>query len=180
VLWVGRLDANKDPLTILDAIEIAARDLPALRLWCCYHEQPLFAQVEARLAASPGLAARVELLGRVPHARIEQLCRAADFFLLGSHREGSGYALIEALACGTTPVVSDIPSFRALTGDGAIGALAPPGDAAALASALVAQAARPRAELRHAAIAHFERALSFDAIGARLCAIYRELLERGA
>ena len=42
-------------------------------------------------------------------ARVEELMRAADIFTLGSHREGSGYALTEALACGLPPVVTDIP-----------------------------------------------------------------------
>ena len=61
--------------------------------------------------------------------------RAADVFVLGSHREGSGYSLIEALACGLPPVVTDIPSFRSLTAAGAVGALWPCGDARALGDA---------------------------------------------
>jgi glycosyltransferase involved in cell wall biosynthesis len=177
VLWVGRLDGNKDPLTILNAIEIAAHDLPYLKLWCCFHEQPLLAEVEARIAASPVLAGRVHLLGRVPHARIETLLNASDFFLLGSHREGSGYALIEALACGVTPIVSDIAPFRAIAGS--VGALVSVGDAAEFARALVALARQDRVALRCRTIEHFEVHLSFDRIGAQLCAIYAELIERG-
>lgn len=176
VLWVGRLDDNKDPLTVLAAIEIAAHDLPHLKLWCCFHEQPLLAEVEARLAASPALAGRVHLLGRVPHARIETLLNASDFFLLGSHREGSGYALIEALACGVTPIVSNIAPFRAIAGS--IGALVPVGDAAGFARALVALARQDRLALRRRAVEHFEAHLSFDRVGAQLCAIYAKLIER--
>jgi glycosyltransferase involved in cell wall biosynthesis len=177
VLWVGRLDDNKDPLTILAAIETAAHDLPHLKLWCCFHEQPLLAEVEARIAASPALAERVHLLGRVPHARIETLLNASDLFLLGSHREGSGYALIEALACGVTPIVSDIPPFRAIAGS--VGALVPVGDVAGFVGALVALARQDRVALRRRAIEHFEAHLSFDRVGARLCAIYTELIEGG-
>ncbi len=90
--------------------------LPELRLWCCFGAAPLLPAVEERIAADPRLRDRVQLLGRVPHLRIEQLMCAADIFVLGSHREGSGYSLIEALSCGLPPVVTDIPSFRALTG----------------------------------------------------------------
>ena len=175
VLWVGRLDPNKDPLTILDAVEQAATALPDLQLWCCFHEQPLLSEVQARLERSLALAPRVHLLGRMPHDAIETLCRAADFFMLGSHREGSGYALIEALACGATPIVSDIPAFRGLTGDGRIGALVPVGDAGAFSRALVDLASKPRDELRHRAIDHFNRELSFDVVGRRLCEIYATL-----
>jgi glycosyltransferase involved in cell wall biosynthesis len=99
--------------------------------------------------------------------------------MLGSHHESAGYALIEALACGATPIVSDIPSFRRLTGGGSIGALAPVGDAAAFARALVDLAARPRAVLRRQAVEHFARDLPFDAVGARLLEIYAALV-RGA
>lgn len=175
VLWVGRLDDNKDPLTILAAIEIAARELPRLLLWCCFHEQPLLAEVEARIAESPALAGRVHLLGHVPHAKVEALLNASDFFLLGSHREGSGYALIEALACGVTPIVSDIPPFRAIAGP--VGALVPVDDAAGFARALIALAGQNRTALRQRAIDHFHAHLSFDRVGARLCAIYAELIE---
>ena len=174
VLWVGRLDDNKDPLTILEAIEIAARDLPRLQLSCCFHEQPLLGEVEARIAASPGLAGRVHLLGRVPHARIETLLNASDFFLLGSHREGSGYALIEALACGVTPIVSDIAPFRAIAGS--VGALVPTGDAKGFARALVTLARQDRVMLRRRAVEHFAAQLSFARVGALLCATYAELI----
>jgi glycosyltransferase involved in cell wall biosynthesis len=177
VLWVGRLQDKKDPLTVLDAVEIAARDLPGLRLWCCFHEAPMLGAVQARITGSPVLSERVRLLGRVPHAEIETLCRAADVFIAASHFEGSGYALIEALACGATPVVSAIPSFRALIGDGAVGALAPVGDAAAFARALVEVAGQPRETARRRVVEHFRRTLSFDVVGARLRGIYEDLLE---
>ena len=81
--------------------------------------------------------------------------RAADLFVLGSHREGSGYSLIEALACGLPPVVTDIPSFRSLTGGGAVGKLWPCDDPRALCEALVG--ARFDPATRAAVRAHFDR-----------------------
>jgi glycosyltransferase involved in cell wall biosynthesis len=125
ILWVGHLDRNKDPLTVLRGFD-----------------------------------------------------RAADIFVLGSHREGSGYALLEALACGAIPVVSDIPSVRAITRGGTLGALFPPGDAAACASALLTTAQREPAPLRAAIAAHFEATLSWPALGRRALEAYREIVER--
>lgn len=58
----------------------------------------------------------------------------------GSRHEGSGYAVIEALACGVVPVVTDIAPFRALTDRGRVGALWPVGNAERLARALSAPA----------------------------------------
>jgi glycosyltransferase involved in cell wall biosynthesis len=103
--------------------------------------------------------------------------RAADVFVLGSHHEGSGYSLIEALACGLPPVVTDIPSFRVLTGRGAVGRLWPCGDSAALTRALVA-AGRADPALRTAVRGHFVRELSFAAVGRKLSAMYAEVRER--
>lgn len=178
LLWVGHLDANKDPLTILRAVRRALPQVPGLELWCAFGSTELLPEVHDLLRSDAGLAAHVHLLGKVPQAQIEALCRACDVFVLGSHREGSGYALIEALACGLTPVVSDIPSFRSLTGDGAVGTLAPVGNVDAFARGIVAQARRPRGEARAAALAHFERALSPAALGHSLVRAY-EAVVRG-
>jgi glycosyltransferase involved in cell wall biosynthesis len=178
VLWVGHLDANKDPLTVLSGISAAVAALPGLRLYCCFGEAPLLRVVRDRIAADPRLHDRVQLLGRVPHERIELLMRAADLFVLGSHREGSGYSLIEALACGLPPVVTDIQSFRTLTATGAIGMLWPCDDAAALGAALRSIAGRIDHEMRCGVRAHFERELSFDALGRKLGTMYQDVLRR--
>ena len=180
MLWVGHLDGNKDPLTVLEASRSPRAQLPRLHLWCVFGQAPLRAEVERRMSHDAALSARVTLLGRVPHARIETLMRAADLFVLASHREGSGYSLIEALSCGLPPAVTDIPSFRALTGDGAVGRLWPPGDAHACAAALLELAARPAAPAREAVRAHFDAELSSAAIGRRFTAAYAAIVARRA
>jgi glycosyltransferase involved in cell wall biosynthesis len=177
LLWVGHLDANKDPLTVLQGISDATTALPDLQLWCCFASAPLLALVQRRIGADPRLRERVHLLGRVPHERIEQLMRAADIFVLGSHREGSGYSLIEALACGLPAVVSDIPSFQALTGRGSVGALFPCGDARQFTAALMSVASQPKPGLRARVRAHFDQELSFEAVGRKLAAAYQQLVE---
>lgn len=178
ILWVGHLDANKDPLTVLAGVSEAVQAMPALQLWCCFGAAPLLREVRNRICADPGLRHRVHLLGRVSHERVEQMMRAADVFVLGSHREGSGYSLIEALACGLPPVVTDIPSFRALTGSGAVGKLWSCGDSHSLCAALraVARAADPK--MAAGVRAHFERELSFESLGLKLARMYGAVLER--
>lgn len=178
VLWVGHLDRNKDPLTVLGGISRAARVLPGLELWCCFGKAPLRGDVERRIAADPALRGRVHLLGTVAHDRIELLMRAADLFVLGSHRESCGYALLEALACGVPPVVTDIPSFRSLTGDASVGTLWPCDDPGALGDALVSMAPRAGGGMREAVRTHFERELSPAAVGRKLAAMYEDLARR--
>ncbi|WP_127169939.1 glycosyltransferase family 4 protein [Xanthomonas sp. BRIP62415] len=174
VLWVGHLSAAKDPLCVLDAVAMAARVLPGLRLWCVFDQAPLLEQVRQRLRADPLLARCVQLLGRVPHARVETLLRACDLFVSASHAESCGYAAVEAYACGTLPLLTDIPSFRALSDGGAVGALWPVGDASALADLLlrVVRQRPDRAQVR----AHFDARLSFAAVGQRWKRAYIQLL----
>jgi glycosyltransferase involved in cell wall biosynthesis len=176
VLWIGRLDANKDPLTVLEAVRLAVSRLPDLQLYCCYGATDLLADVQAVIERSADLRGRVHLLGAVPHERVQQLARAADLYVAASHSEGSGYALIEAIACGLTPIVTDIPSFRQITGRGALGALVPLRDAQAMADALVLHARASRPAQRAATLEHFQRNLSFAAVGRQLRAAYEALL----
>jgi glycosyltransferase involved in cell wall biosynthesis len=175
LFWAGNLDANKDPLTVLAAVAQVTSELPGLRLHMCYRRAAQLDAVRASIAADPALAAHVRLLGEVPHAEIEMHYRAADFLVQASHAESCGGTLIEALACGTTPLVTDIPSFRRITGQGACGALSPVGDAAALARAIREWYRRDRPTLRRRAREHFERDLSVDAVGRQLCAAYEAL-----
>jgi glycosyltransferase involved in cell wall biosynthesis len=180
VLWVGHLNVNKDPLTVLAGISAAARELPGLQLYCCFGSAPLLRAVQDRIATDTDLRGRVHLLGRLPHEKIELLMRAADIFVLGSHREGSGYSLIEALACGLPPVVTDIPSFRSLTNAGSVGELWPCDDSRALCQALLSIAHRSGSELRAAVRTHFERELSSNALGVKLTTMYADVLARAS
>src|SRR5271168_335025 len=142
--------------------------LQRLRLYCCFANAPLLRAVQRRIATDTNLRDKVHLLGRLPHERIQLLMRAADIFVLGSHREGSGYSLIEALACGLPPVVTDIPSFRSLTGAGAVGKLWACNDPLALCAAIRTVGARTDPGTRAAVRAHFDRELSFDSLGRKL------------
>ena len=174
-MWVGHLNANKDPLAVLDGLSAAAESLPGLRLWCCFVCTLLKSAVHSRIAGDPNLRDRVTLMGSVPHATIETLMRAADIFVLGSHVEGSGYSVIEALACGLPAVVTDIPSFRALLAGSEAGELWAPGDAGALQRALLRLQTRRRPQTRVEVRAWFEREISNAALKRKWAQAYSEL-----
>jgi glycosyltransferase involved in cell wall biosynthesis len=138
----------------------------------------LGAEVRARISQSFVLRERVRLAGTVAHERMASFFSAADLFVVGSHHEGSGYSLMEAIACGAAPVVTDIPTFRLLTGGGTVGALWKAGDAADCARALIDGGRRDPHAARARLADHFTRELSWDAVGKRALEIYREV--RGA
>jgi glycosyltransferase involved in cell wall biosynthesis len=174
LLWVGRLDSNKDPLTVLDGFERAAASLPDAELTLVYGDDKLLAEVRTRIEHSTVLRSRVHLRGRMSHRALAGVYAGADAFVLGSHREVACYSLIEALSFGLIPVVTNIPPFRLLTDRGSIGALFPPGNAHALAHALgqlkVIDLPAQRKRVRE----HFERELSWSVVGTRAMAIYRD------
>jgi glycosyltransferase involved in cell wall biosynthesis len=175
ILWVGRLTANKDPMTVLSGLELALPHLPHARAHFVYADGDLADRIRERVEASTVLRNRVALIGAVPHRSMAAFFSAADIYISGSHREGSGYALIEALACGLRPVVTDIPSFRAIAEPH--GFFWTPGDPASCAAALrrAATDSLAGAETRRR---HFEQVLSWPAIGARTLEAYQAIVDR--
>lgn len=177
VLWVGRLHEKKDPMTALGGFAWALEALPEAHLTMAFREAPLLADVRALVAGKPGLPDRVHLLGEVPHAELAGLFGAADLFLTSSPAEGSNFALLEALACGTPSVASDIPAHRALTGEEAAGELFPAGDPEACARSIVTAAARLSDGARGEVRRRFEERLSWPAVARQAVAAYGSLLE---
>jgi len=61
------------------------------------------------LAARLGLGGRVIFAGAQPHALMAEYYSAADLLILASSREGWANVLLEAMACGTPVIASNIP-----------------------------------------------------------------------
>jgi glycosyltransferase involved in cell wall biosynthesis len=70
-----------------------------------------------------GLTARVRLLGSRPHAELPALYSAADALVLASSREGWPNVLLEAMACGTPVIASNIWGNPEVVGDAEAGVL---------------------------------------------------------
>lgn len=176
ILWVGRLTANKDPLTVLEGLDVTLPRLSDARVAFVFSEQMLGDRVTERIKSSAVLRDRVSVVGRVPRDEMANYYGAADLFVSGSHSEGSGYALIEAMACGLVPVVTDIPSFRTIAG--AAGVFWPAGNAAAFSSALIDACSRDLPAEREKVQRQFADVLSWEAIASRTVTAYRDLFER--
>jgi teichuronic acid biosynthesis glycosyltransferase TuaC len=65
-----------------------------------------------REAKAKGLSGRVRFLGVVPHAALPDLIAAADVMVLPTVSEGLANVWVEALACGTPVVTSDVGGAR--------------------------------------------------------------------
>ena len=140
LLSVGRMVEKKGTDILIEAL---AR-LPADLAWRLEHVGggPLSAAMKS-LAASRGLADRIRWLGPLTQEEVLQRYRAADLFVLASRvaadgdRDGLPNVLMEAQSQGVPVLASDLPAIAELVEDGVNGRLAAPGDAGALAGALV-------------------------------------------
>jgi glycosyltransferase involved in cell wall biosynthesis len=174
-LWVGHLKENKDPLTVLSGFEKYLSVNPQTRLYMIYQSAHLLPQIKEKLEANALLKNAVHLIGKVEHGELACWYSAADFYISGSRREGSGYALLESMACGCVPIVTDIPSFRTITGNGRFGFLYQAGNADDLFEKLLLLEDIEREKLSTGIIRHFETELSFKSIADKLYSIIGSL-----
>jgi glycosyltransferase involved in cell wall biosynthesis len=136
------------------------------------------AAVEAIASRSGG---RVLTLPRQPESRVADFFAAADVFVSVPETDATSVSLLQAMAAGAVPVVSDLPANREWVADGETGiVLQAAGDAElerALADALVTLASDDalRARLGRAAARSRVREVGFASQMARVEAAYRRI-----
>ena len=146
VVSVGTLEPRKNLPTLLRAFDrLRARtgtltedlDLVVIggRGW---RDRELRAEIAARKESS-----RLHMLGYVPEEDLVALYGGAEVLAYPSHFEGFGLPVVEAMACGTPVVTTDVPALREVSGGAAV--LVPLGDEAALADAVAAIVEDPAA-----------------------------------
>lgn len=131
------------------ALDLLSR-LPDLHL-AVVGDGPGAADLE-REAVARGVRGRLVLTGHLPHARAAAVLRAADVGL-APYPSVPGFAfsplkVLDYLAAGLPFVASDLGQIPALVEEFGSGRLVPPGDPAALADAVAATLADPRARER--------------------------------
>jgi phosphatidylinositol alpha-mannosyltransferase len=170
ILFLGRHEERKGLAVLLDAME----RLPAsTRLWVG-SDGPQTAELMARTAHDP----RVEWLGRIDDAEKARRLRGADVFCAPSlYGESFGVVLLEAMAAATPIVATNIPGYARVARDGREALLVAPGDANALADALlrVLTDGDVAAGLSTAGADRADE-LSMDRLAERYLEIYRRLL----
>jgi glycosyltransferase involved in cell wall biosynthesis len=175
-LSAARLHPDKDPLTTIRGYEELLESHPEARLYLHYLSDELLPELQSYVNARPGLAGNVEFRGPLVYGKMEAVYNSADFLLQASLREYSGCAVLDAMACGVIPIVTDIPALRRITGGGRVGLLFEGGRPQQLA-ARIRETLSGSSTLSSAAVRrYFDEHLSFPAMAARLEAIYASLL----
>ncbi|HXM55796.1 MAG TPA: glycosyltransferase family 1 protein [Candidatus Dormibacteraeota bacterium] len=147
LLFVGALDARKDPRALLRAWEVAREAGADVEL--------VLAGGDSRQAPADMGAAR--RLGYLQLPELVDLYAAATCLVFPTRYEGFGLTLLEAMGCGCPVVTYRNSSLPEVAGDAAV--LVPDGDAEALGRAAAEVALRPdvAVRLRHAGLARAAR-----------------------
>ncbi len=123
--------------------------------WVCLGSldwDPDYASAVCDVVDSGGLSSRVRWLGECDDATVRGWYRRASLFVMPSHYEGYGMALADAVAYGL-PVVSTTGGAIPYTVPAAAAVLVPPGDEAALGTALTSLLSAEGGEARRIALA---------------------------
>ena len=138
VVFAGRLIPEKNALSVVDAVALAAERIPGLH-GVIFGDGPQREAVLASIASleQPGL---VSAPGFVASDEVHRAIRRACCLMLPSRREGYGLVVVEASAAGTPSIVARGPDNAAieLIEEDVNGLIAPSAAPADLAAAIVA------------------------------------------
>lgn len=121
IVTVGRIIRHKKIDGIIRAVKALAGGFPDISL-LIIGEGPEKGNLE-KLAQEMRLESRVQLYGRAAHEETIKLVKEADIFVLNSIYEGMPHAVIEAMACRTPVIATDIGGTDEVVKDGETGLL---------------------------------------------------------
>ncbi|MHC4876147.1 MAG: glycosyltransferase [Planctomycetota bacterium] len=176
ILAVGRLDPQKDPLTLLQAVHRVASDRPNLHLLFA-GDGPLRSDTEAE-ARRLNIEHRVHLAGWTPD--VPRLLKSATLFVLASRWEGMPNVVLEAAAAGVPIIATETEGVREIIEPGRTGTLVKPGDVDGLAqgiSTALAEQSLPQAMARTLQQEVTER-FTWDSVIAEYDRLYESLVVR--
>jgi glycosyltransferase involved in cell wall biosynthesis len=155
---VARLAPQKGVKEFLHASRLVCDRHPTVRV-VLVGGGPLWEEAK-RLHAELALGDRLLLLGEVPSAR--EIMAALDLLVVSSTSEGSSVVAMEAMALSKPVVATSVGGIPEVVLDRDTGLLVPPGDAVALAEAVLGLLADPErarsmgARARARAVEHFD------------------------
>jgi glycosyltransferase involved in cell wall biosynthesis len=172
---VARFDPTKDYGTFIRAAALIARRRPDVRFLAAGAGVDRQNSTLDAWIRREGLGDRISLLGH--RDDVPRLLPTLDLFLLSSLTEGFPNVVGEAMAAGVPCVVTDAGDSRLLVGD--TGAVAPPGDAPALAEAALRLLDEPeelRLQRRSRARERIRSEFSLATAADKYASLYRDVV----
>lgn len=164
----ARLVPSRDLHTLLASMAVLAEAAPEIEpVLVIAGDGPLRDEL-GRVAASLGVADRVEFAGRLSEPALAELLRGLDIYVQASRGEGMSTSVLQAWASGLPVIASDVPGLREMLRPGVDGVLVPPGDPPAMAEAIatLARDRSARSELGRSGRDRAAREYSLDAMAA--------------
>ena len=150
-LYIGRHDAYKNIARLIDAFAtLSCRDD---ELWIAGSGDKRYTPVLMAQVEQLGLTNQVKFLDYVPYEQLPTLINQAIALVFPSLWEGFGLPVLEAMACGTPVITSNLSSLPEVAGDAAL--LVNPYNMGEIAEVMQAVAADSglRSRLRQASLA---------------------------
>ncbi len=135
LLHVGTLEPRKNLTTLIGAYARLRREHRLEHLLVLTGELGWSYKGIFRLVDDLGLRNEVRMTGRLPASDLPGLYAGADLFVCPSLYEGFGLPVLEAMACGTPVVTSNVSSLPEVAGEAAL--LIDPRSEAELAEAMI-------------------------------------------
>lgn len=122
VLAVSRFDPHKNILGILAAYKQFSEHHPDIHLVLVggFHTKEYSAACEAVIARLNKTALRVQVISFVEDAHMPALYSGAEMLIYPSLHEGFGLPMVEAMACGTPVITSNVSSLPEVAGGAAL------------------------------------------------------------
>ncbi|MFD1571297.1 glycosyltransferase family 4 protein [Halorubrum laminariae] len=174
ILFVGRLKPGKGVDDLVQSFGELSEDYPGWELHIV-GDGPLLPDLKEE-AEQLGVSSSVTFHGEVPNERLPHLYQTASIFTLPSYSEGLPRTVLEAMACGTPVVTSELEQLQALVKDA--GLTAPAGEPQKLASALANLVENPRMRREFGSIGRerVEENYSWEDTVRQTTEVYKELL----
>lgn len=177
ILFYAHVDRRKGIFVLLEAFREVVRAVPSCRLTVAGRGDHM-AEFERAVAAS-GCPERIRILGKVARDQAPELFRSHSVYCLPSFGEPYATTALEAMSCGLPMVVTDAGGLTHMVPK-AGGVRVPPGDARALAAALVTILRSPDLQARMGAVnrAHVERHCTWQRVADDLEQVYLQVTDR--
>jgi D-inositol-3-phosphate glycosyltransferase len=185
ILFVGRIEPLKGVDTLLRAMALLAYECPTWAKDMCVaiiggdptstdnEEMERLKAIRAEL----GINELVTFLGAHDQDRLHHYYSAAEMVIMPSHYESFGMVALEAMACGTPVIASEVGGLAHLVRDGKTGLHVPNGDPVALAQAIARLAQDHDLRDKMGRTAHlYAQQYSWECIADRMEALYARAL----
>jgi glycosyltransferase involved in cell wall biosynthesis len=124
--------------TIVDAFALVLQEVPrAFLLMKKYNSEAGYVDAIRARIERLGIGHATGIVEQVPYERMPDMYRTAAVTVSVPTSDGTPMSLLEAMACGSVPIFSDLPSLREWVADGVNGYLVPPTDARLLADRIL-------------------------------------------